>query len=176
MMKVFWLFGRSGAGKTTLALRLRDGFQDRKLPVFFIDGDLARSGLSSDLGYNPGARTEHHRRIAEVARMVSEQGIIPIVATMAPEYAQRDQVQKTLGDQLVWIFVDAPLDECLRRDPKGLYRQAKEGKIRNLIDYPFETPRAEERKITINTTIGGVEDCYQRLLAESLARLSDFVI
>ncbi len=176
MTKVFWLFGRSGAGKTTLANRLRDGLRDRRLSVFFIDGDLARSGLSSDLGYHPGARTEHHRRIAEVARMVAEQGIIPVVATMAPEYEQRDQVSKTLGDQLVWVFVDAPLDECLRRDPKGLYKQAKEGKIRNLIEYPFQTPRPDERQIMINTTIGGVDECYQRLLEETLAKLSDYMI
>lgn len=176
MTKVFWLFGRSGAGKTTLANRLRDGLRDRRLPVFFIDGDLARSGLSSDLGYHPGARTEHHRRIAEVARMVAEQGIIPVVATMAPEYEQRDQVAQTLGDQLVWVFVDAPLDECLRRDPKGLYKQAKEGKIRNLIEYPFQTPRPAERQIMINTTIGGVDECYQRLLDEALAKLSDYMI
>ena len=67
--RVFWLFGRSGAGKTTLATRLRQGLRDRGLPVFFIDGDEARGGLSSDLGYQPGARTEHHRRVAEMAKL-----------------------------------------------------------------------------------------------------------
>ena len=174
--KVFWLFGRSGAGKTTLAHRLRDGLSDRKMSVVFIDGDLARSGLSSDLGFSPGSRTENHRRVAEVARMVAEQGIIPIVATMAPEYEQRDLVARILGERLTWVFVDAPLEECLRRDPKGLYRQAKEGKIRNLIDYPFETPRPRERDIMINSTSGTVDDCYQRLLGEVLSRLSDYVI
>ncbi|HAB18249.1 MAG TPA: adenylyl-sulfate kinase [Verrucomicrobiota bacterium] len=176
MLKVFWLFGRSGAGKTTLANRLRDGLRDQNLPVLFLDGDLARSGLSSDLGYHPGARTEHHRRIAEVARMVSEQGMIPVVATMAPEYEQRDLVAKTLGSRLVWVFVDAPLDECIRRDPKGLYRRAQEGKITNLIDYPFETPRPAEREITINTTAGSIDDCYRRLMTEIMAKLSDYVI
>jgi adenylyl-sulfate kinase len=176
MTKVFWLFGRSGAGKTTMANRLREGIKDRKMPVAFIDGDLARSGLSSDLGFTAGSRTENHRRVAEVAKMVAEQNIIVIVATMAPEYEQRDLVAKILGERLVWVFVDAPLDECLRRDPKGLYRKAKAGQIQGLIEYPFETPREHEREVMINTTVGSLEECYQRLLADILGKLSDYTI
>ena len=173
MTRVFWLFGRSGAGKTTLATRLYQGLQDRGLPVFYLDGDEARAGLSSDLGFHSDARTEHHRRLAEVARLASRQGIMPIAATIAPEYAQRDVVRRTLGKQLVWIHVDAPLEECLRRDPKGLYRRAKAGELQDFMEYPFAPPRAEEQRLTIRTGAAAVEESYSELLREVLGRLSD---
>ncbi|MEN9675715.1 MAG: hypothetical protein RIS76_1611 [Verrucomicrobiota bacterium] len=170
---VFWLFGRSGAGKTTLANRLCQELRERSRPVVFIDGDLARSGLSSDLGFTPGSRTENHRRVAEVARLVCEQGITAVVATMAPEYEQRDLVQRVLGDRIVWVYVEAPLEECLRRDPKGLYRKAKDGKLNHLLDYPFETPRPQEREIVVNTTSAPVDDCHHQLLGDVLRRMGD---
>lgn len=167
---VFWLFGRSGAGKTTLANRLCEELREHSKPVVFIDGDLARSGLSSDLGFTPGSRTENHRRVAEVARLVCEQGITAVVATMAPEYEQRDLVQRVLGDRIVWVFVEAPLEECLRRDPKGLYRKARDGKLTHLLDYPFDTPRPGERDIVVNTTVAPVDDCHRQLLGEVMRR------
>ena len=170
---VFWLFGRSGAGKTTLANRLCQGLRDRNRPVVFIDGDLARSGLSSDLGFTPGSRTENHRRVAEVARIVSEQGITAVVATMAPEYEQRDLVLRVLGERMTWVFVEAPLEECQRRDPKGLYRKAQAGKLTHLIDYPFDDPRPREQDIVIHTAGTSEEECHRQLLIEVLQRLVD---
>ena len=165
MSKVIWLFGRSGAGKTTLANRLRDGLRDHGLSVLFLDGDLARGGLSSDLGYHPGARTEHHRRVAEVARLVSDQGMVPVVATMAPEYEQRDLVAKTLGSRLIWVFVDAPLDECIRRDPKGLYRKARGGGLSHFtgVTDPYEPP--EHPDVVLHTDRDTVEVCVEQVLA-----------
>src|ERR1043166_10235029 len=112
--KVFWLFGRSGAGKTTLAERLRNGLADRKIPVFLVDGGEMRSGLCSDLEFSSEARVENHRRIAEVAKLAANQGLNVVVSTMAPQHSQRDVVLDVLQQRLVWIFVHAPVGVCIR--------------------------------------------------------------
>ena len=174
--KVFWLFGRSGAGKTTLAQRLRGGLLDRKLPVFFMDGDEMRTRLCSDLGFSTEARVENHRRIAEVARLAAEQGLNVVVATMAPQHDQRDVVTAVLGDRLVWFYIHAPLDVCIRRDPKGLYSRAKAGKVSGLLDFPFEVPRPGERENFVDTVAQNVEGCYQSIFEVVAGHLSDFSI
>lgn len=99
--RIFWLYGRSGAGKTTLANRLRAGLLDRKIPVFMLDGEDMRGGLCSGLGFTSEARLENHRRIAEVARLAVEQGMNVIVATMAPEHTQRDVVKQILPSPMM---------------------------------------------------------------------------
>lgn len=174
--KVFWLFGRSGAGKTTLALRLRNGLVDRNIPVFLIDGDEMRSGLCSDLEFTTEARVENHRRIAEVAKLASSQGMNVVVSTMAPQHSQRDVVQKVLQQHLTWIYIHAPLEVCIRRDPKGLYNRAKAGTVKNLLDFPFEVPRPHERENYIDTVAQNVEGCYETILELTQAQLSEFVI
>ena len=176
LTKVFWLFGRSGAGKTTLALRLRDGLADRKIPVVYLDGDDLRSTLCSDLGFKSEARLENHRRIAEIARLLSDQGLNVVASTMAPEHAQRDLVSRILEDRLMWFYVHAPLDICMARDPKGLYKRALEGQVKQLINYPFEVPRPQERENYINTIALSVDECYQEILEAVKNRLSDYAI
>ena len=174
--KVFWLFGRSGAGKTTLARKLYEGFADRGIPVFYLDGDEMRGGLCSDLGYTTEARIENHRRTAEVAKLAAEQGLNVVVSTMAPQHSQRDIVAGVLGQRLVWIYIHAPLDVCVQRDPKGLYRRAKTGNVQNLLNYPFEVPRPHERENYIDTVAQKVEGCYSDLLELAQAHLADFAI
>ena len=176
LTKVFWLFGRSGAGKSTLALRLREGLLNRGIPVIHLDGDDLRSTLSSDLGFQSEARLENHRRIAEIARLLSDQGLNVVVSTMAPEHGQRDLVARILGDRLVWFYIHAPLDVCMARDPKGLYKRALEGQVKQLINYPFEVPRPQEREHYINTIALGVEECYLEILEAVKSRLSDYQI
>lgn len=174
--RVFWLFGRCGAGKTTLARKLRDGFVDRGIPVFFLDGDDMRSGLCSDLGFSTEARVENHRRIAEVARLALDQGMNVVVATMAPQHSQRDVAASVLGQRLVWIYIHAPLEVCIARDPKGLYRRAKSGQVQDLLSFPFEVPRPHERENYIDTVAQNVESCYNTILELAESHLSDFVI
>jgi adenylyl-sulfate kinase len=174
--QVFWLFGRSGAGKTTLAMRLRDGLTDRKIPVVYLDGDEMRSTLCSDLGFKSEARLENHRRIAEIAKLLTSQGLNVVVSTMAPEHQQRDLVAQILGDQVMWFYIHAPLDICIQRDPKGLYKRALAGQVKQLINYPFEVPRPQERENYINTIAQDVEDCYREILEAVKRRLSDFEI
>jgi adenylyl-sulfate kinase len=174
--KVFWLYGRSGAGKTTLALRLRDGLAERGIRVVYLDGDDLRSTLCSDLGFKPEARLENHRRIAEIARLLAAQDLNVVVSTMAPEHQQRDLVAKILGDKLTWFYIHAPLDICMQRDPKGLYKRALEGQVKQLINYPFDVPRPQEGEHYINTTAMGIDECYQEILEAVKNRLSDFAI
>jgi adenylyl-sulfate kinase len=165
IVKVFWLFGRSGAGKTTLARRLHQALQDKNIPVFYVDGDEMRSGLNSDLGFTPAARQENHRRCAELAQLAAAQGFNVVVSTIAPEYAQRDAVQNILGAKLVWFYIHAPLEVCIRRDPKGLYQKAKTGKINQLLDYPFDTPRPPERENWVDTVANNVDECQQSIIS-----------
>jgi adenylyl-sulfate kinase len=176
MTKVFWLYGRSGAGKTTLAKQLYRALQDRKIPAFYLDGDELRSGLCADLAYSPEARLENHRRIAEVAKLAANQHLNVVASSMAPEHAHRDIVAKTLGDRLTWVYVHAPLDICMQRDPKGLYKRAQAGQLDKLINYPFDVPRPHEREYFIDTVALNIEGASQAILEIVKATLSDFVI
>jgi adenylylsulfate kinase-like enzyme len=144
--------------------------------VVYLDGDEMRATLCSDLGFKPEARLENHRRIAEIAKMLAAQGLNVVVSTMAPEHIQRDMVARILGDKLVWFYIHAPLDICMQRDPKGIYKRALEGKIQQLINYPFDVPRPHERENYINTIAQGVEDCYLEILERVKIQLSDFAI
>ena len=174
--KAFWLFGRSGAGKTTLAQRLRTSLLDRNLPVVCLDGDEMRSTLCSDLGFKSEARLENHRRIAEIARLLNNQDLNVVVATMAPEHLHRDTVAKILGQHLVWFYIHAPLDVCIERDPKGLYKRALAGQIQQLTNYPFEPPRPAERENYINTVTQDIAGCHQQMLETVRTHLQDFTI
>jgi adenylylsulfate kinase len=169
--RVFWLFGRSGAGKTTLALRLRDELTGQGVPLVYLDGDEMRSTLCSDLGFHSDARLENHRRIAEVARLLASQGLNVVVSTMAPEHNQRDLVAKILGEKLVWFYIHAPLEVCIQRDPKGIYKRALEGKVSQLVNYPFDNPRPIEAENRIDTDAHTVEECHQKILAAVKIRL-----
>ena len=171
MCKVFWLFGRSGAGKTTLALRLRDGLLARHIPVVYFDGDEMRSTLCSDLGFQSGARLENHRRIAEIARVLVLQNLNVVVSTMAPEYSHRDLVSRIVGDPLAWFYIDAPLAVCVARDPKGIYRRAQAGQLKQLLDYPFDEPRPEESAHHVDTVAHNVDACYEMILEAARGQL-----
>ncbi len=160
-----------------MAGRLRGSLEDRGIRVFHLDGDSVRDGLCKDLGFSSADRIENHRRIAEVARLVAIEGSTSVVvATMAPEHAQRDIVRGILHRHLVWIHVHAPLEVCIRRDPKGLYRKAREGKVARLLDFPFETLRPDEREIWVDTVAMNIEDAHRYVFDEVFRRLGDYEI
>ena len=141
-----------------------------------LDGDEMRSTLCSDLGFKPEARLENHRRIAEIARLLAKQELNVVVSTMAPEHQQRDLVSEILGDKLVWFYIHAPLDVCMARDPKGIYKRAREGQIKQLINYPFEVPRPQERENYINTIAQNIDECYRGIMEVAKGHLTDFAI
>ncbi len=144
---ILWFTGLSGSGKSTIA----DGVEKRLLAAgrhtYVLDGDNVRQGLNRDLGFTDVDRVENIRRVIETARLMADAGLIVLVSFISPFRAERQLARERLGgDDFLEIFVDTPLDECERRDPKGLYRKARAGKLRNFtgIDSAYEPPEAPD--------------------------------
>jgi adenylylsulfate kinase len=137
-----WLTGLPAAGKTTLAVQVWEELVARGLTVEILDGDAVRAGLSRDLGFSKRDRDENVRRIGSVARLLSQNGTIVIVAAVSPYREARDDVRRAHHAPFVEVFVDCPLEELIRRDPKGLYAKASRGEISEFtgISAPYEPP------------------------------------
>ena len=159
---VLWFTGLSGAGKSTIA-----DLAEKKLlacgrHTMLLDGDNVRHGLNRDLGFTDVDRVENIRRVGEVAKLMSEAGLIVLCSFISPFRAERRMVRElTHPTAFIEIFVDTPLDECIRRDPKGLYAKAKAGQLEHFtgLDSPYETPEAPELRVTtIGTTPESVVD------------------
>ncbi|MGY3884897.1 adenylyl-sulfate kinase [Aeromonas aquatica] len=144
---VLWFTGLSGAGKSTLAGALEQALAAEGKHTYLLDGDNVRHGLCGDLGFDDAARQENIRRVGEVAKLMVDAGLIVLTAFISPFRAERDLVRNLLGaDEFVEVFVDAPLSVCEERDPKGLYKKARAGEIRNFtgIDSAYEAPEQPE--------------------------------
>ena len=144
-MKVIWLTGLSGSGKTTLANALLEELKDRR--VYVLDGDELRLGLNNNLGYSEEDRIENIRRAAEVAKLLMNLGFIVIAAFISPSNKSRKLARQIIGsDNFVEVFVYTPLEVCERRDPKGLYKKARNGLITNMtgIDSVYEIPSSPD--------------------------------
>lgn len=159
--EIFWFYGRSGAGKTTLASTIAHKLKEEGCPVFFLDGDILRSGLCRDLGFDETDRTENHRRAAEMAKLAAEQGFIVIGATMCPLLSHRLLLREVLGEQLHFIYLDATHEACAQRDPKGLYHQSVAGQLEHFDKDFFQEPLAAECDMRIHTGSESLEDCIR---------------
>ena len=140
---VIWLFGLSGAGKSTLALQLDDMLTSNGYFVKRLDGDALRSGINSDLGFSEEDRQENIRRAAEIAKLFSESGIVTICSFISPAKKLRETAREIIGENFFCdIFLDCPIETCVSRDPKGLYKKALSGEIKNFtgIGAGFERP------------------------------------
>lgn len=138
-----WLTGLSGAGKSALANSLDLALHQRGLHAYVLDGDNLRNGLCRDLGMSAAERSENIRRIAEVAKLMVEAGLVVIVSAISPFQADRDAARALFEPgQFRCVYVSTSFEECARRDPKGLYRAAREGRIHNFtgFDSPYEPP------------------------------------
>jgi bifunctional enzyme CysN/CysC len=148
---VLWFTGLSGSGKSTIANNLEKLLHANGRHTILLDGDNVRHGLNRDLGFTDADRVENIRRIAEVAKLMTEAGLIVIVSFISPFRSERQFARELLGShEFIEVFVDTPLEECIRRDPKGLYKRAIAGGIRNFtgIESPYEPPANPELHLT----------------------------
>ena len=144
-----WLMGLSASGKTTLAQLLARALAQRGFKVEVLDGDIVRTTLNQELGFTPGDRVTNLRRIAAMAQDLVRQQVVTIVAAICPYHAIREEVRASIGEY-VEVYLNCPLEVCIRRDPKGLYRQALAGEIRHFtgIDDVFEAPVRPDIEVT----------------------------
>ena len=151
---VVWLTGLSGAGKSTIAQALHEALLHCGLHSHILDGDTMRRGLCADLGFSAADRAENIRRIAEVARLLADAGVLPISACISPFRSDRERARTIVGaDCFYEVFVDTPLELCEARDPKGLYRRARAGELPLFtgIGSPYEPPAAPALKLDTAT-------------------------
>jgi bifunctional enzyme CysN/CysC len=144
-----WMTGLSGSGKSTIATAIEHTLVSSGQPAFMLDGDNLRHGLNSDLGFSEEDRNENVRRVGEVAKILAESGTVAIVSLVSPYRGERDRVRvlhEKAGIPFHEVFVDTPLEECERRDPKGLYAKARAGEITGLtgVDAPYEAPESPD--------------------------------
>jgi bifunctional enzyme CysN/CysC len=163
--QVIWFTGLSGSGKSTLANALEIALFEQGKHTFILDGDHVRQGLSRDLGFSEADRAENIRRVAEVARLMSDAGLIVITAFISPFRREREMARRLVGrERFCEVYVDAPLALCEARDPKGLYKKARSGQLPNMtgINSPYEIP--ENPDIVVHTDHQLVADGVQSLL------------
>ncbi len=167
-----WFTGLSGSGKSTIAIALERELQKRGLLCRILDGDNIRSGINNNLGFSEKDRIENIRRIAEVGKLFVDTGIITIAAFISPNNALREMAANIIGkNDFMEIYVSTPLEECERRDVKGLYAKARRGEIKNFtgISAPFEAP--VHPALSIDTSKLSVEESVAKLLKLILPKI-----
>lgn len=160
---VLWLTGLSGAGKSTIAtlsekMLFRDGYL-----ISILDGDTLRSGLNNDLGFSKEEREENLRRTGEVASMFSKSGHIVLASFISPHHKGRESVKNIIGENFHLVHIHAELDDCISRDPKGLYKKAIFGGIENFTGVGQEYEIPEQADLVINTSTNSIADCSLQL-------------
>ncbi|HEX6208752.1 MAG TPA: adenylyl-sulfate kinase [Actinomycetota bacterium] len=160
-----WMTGLSGSGKSTLAERLVPIFDERGLSVELLDGDVIRTHLSKGLGFSKEDRDTNILRIGWVANRLSAHGAAVITSAISPYKAVRDEVRAGMPERFVEVFVSASVEECARRDTKGLYERAFKGEIANFtgVSDPYEAPESPE--ILVDTERFSIEECLDQIVA-----------
>ena len=170
---MIWFTGLSGSGKSTIAIALERELQKRGLLCRILDGDNIRSGINNNLGFSAEDRIENIRRIAEIGKLFVDTGLITIAAFISPNNDIREMAANIIGkEDFMEIYVSTPIEECERRDVKGLYAKARKGEIKNFtgISAPFEAP--QHPALSLDTSKLSVEESVNKLLELILPRVT----
>ena len=162
---ILWFTGLSGSGKSTIAGALELRLYGLGHHTYLLDGDNVRHGLNKDLGFSDADRVENIRRIGEVSKLFCDAGLLVMSAFISPFREDRQMVRELVeASEFVEVFMDTPLEECERRDPKGLYKKARSGEIRNFtgIDSTYERPESPE--IVLNTALQSVDEAVNKII------------
>ena len=169
---MIWFTGLSGSGKSTIAIALERELHKRGLLCRILDGDNIRSGINNNLGFTEADRIENISRIAEVSKLFVDTGIITIAAFISPGNDIREMAANIIGkDDFLEVYVSTPIEECERRDVKGLYAKARRGEIKNFtgISAPFEAPA--QPALVLDTSALSLEESVNKLLELILPRI-----
>ena len=170
--KVIWITGLSGSGKSTLASGLEKALAEKGYFTQVLDGDNIRSGINNNLGFTEEDRTENIRRISEINKLFLNCGIITINAFISPTNDIRHMAKEIIGkNDFIEVFVDASVEVCIKRDPKGLYKKALSGEIKNFtgISSPFDRP--DNADLTINTSELSIDEGIQKALEYVISKV-----
>ena len=162
---LLWFTGLSGSGKSTIANCVEQELHKNSIHTYTLDGDNIRKGLNSDLSFSPEDRSENIRRIAETAHLMMDAGLVVLAAFVSPYRNDRDHIRKIVGDDnMVEIYINTSIEECERRDVKGLYKKARKGEIKNMtgISAPYESPLHPD--IQINTEEVTIVDATKQII------------
>jgi adenylylsulfate kinase len=161
---VLWFTGLSGSGKSTLAYAVERRLVDMGRLSFTLDGDNLRLGLCSDLAFSPEDRSENIRRVGELASLLSETGMFVLTSFISPYQRDRDAVRAKIKNSFIEVYLDVPVQVCEDRDPKGLYKQARAGKLKNFtgISAPYEAPTNPE--LRLDTAAQSLEQCVDEVV------------
>ena len=170
---LLWFTGLSGSGKSTIANVVEQKLFEKGINTYTLDGDNIRKGINNDLSFSPEDRTENIRRIAEVSNLMVDAGLVVLAAFVSPYKKDRENIRTIVKDvNFVEVYINTSVEECERRDVKGLYKKARAGEIKNMtgISAPYEAP--ENPDIEINTETESIEDAAKRIVDYITPKLS----
>jgi len=162
---LLWFTGLSGSGKSTIANAVEKALVGKGIHTYTLDGDNVRNGLNKNLSFSAEDRTENIRRIAEVANLMLDAGLVVLAAFVSPYIKDREEIKKVVGtEKMIEVFINTPIAECEKRDVKGLYKKARAGEIKNFtgINAPYEAPTNPD--IKIDTTASSIDESVAIIL------------